>query len=288
VNQASDGTVPESLYQTVHDARTRWSQAPELPRTVQQELAARYHEAVGRIVATWPRAFRGHRPAIRATRKRMEKLVARVEELVPAQSQRRAQLSPAELLAQQWRERLAANTMSAGGATEVEDSRVASGRAGDPQRAGAVDASLARCRRTSPVRSTSGSMRDRSARPRLTECRKERALLTSGPSPVILLWAEHEGRAASCVLMARAVARVGRVWVATAPGEPWDPCRPRDRRVQRPDACSGWRIGQSTWARSIPRLTPSARRRVSSVGFRDTALTSLDGGPRHHHSIPRN
>ena len=52
----------------------------------------------------------------------MEKLVSRVEELVPAHSQPRA-LSPAELLAQQWRDRLAANTMSHGRAGEMEDTR---------------------------------------------------------------------------------------------------------------------------------------------------------------------
>jgi len=123
VNQATDGAVPDNLYQTVHDARARWGQAPELPRTVQQELAARYHQAVGRIVATWPGAFAGTDLDPDATRKRMEKLVARVEELVPAASHQRGPMSPAEQLAHQWRERLAANTMSRGRLTEVEDVR---------------------------------------------------------------------------------------------------------------------------------------------------------------------
>src|SRR3954468_17183234 len=122
VNQSTDGTVPENLYQTVHDARARWSQAPELPRTVQQELAARYHQAVGRIVAAWPGAFAGTDLDPDATRKRMEKLVIRVEELAVASPQR-AQLSPAELLAQQWRERLAANTMSHGRAADLDEAR---------------------------------------------------------------------------------------------------------------------------------------------------------------------
>ena len=31
-----------------------WQQAPELPRALQQDLAARYHQAVGTLVATWP------------------------------------------------------------------------------------------------------------------------------------------------------------------------------------------------------------------------------------------
>jgi hypothetical protein len=123
VNQATDGEVPPDLYKTVQDARARWSQAPELPRTVQQELAVSYHQAVGRIVSLWPAAFAGTDLDPEATRKRMEKLVARVEELVPSAGATRAELSPAELLAQKWRERLAANTMSHGRASELEDSR---------------------------------------------------------------------------------------------------------------------------------------------------------------------
>ena len=49
----------------------------------------------------------------------MEKLIAKVEELVPSQ----AALSPAERLAQQWRERLAANTMTGGKTADTEESR---------------------------------------------------------------------------------------------------------------------------------------------------------------------
>jgi len=41
----------------------------------------------------------------------MEKLVARVEALAPSKPAPAKALSPAELLAQQWRERLASNTM---------------------------------------------------------------------------------------------------------------------------------------------------------------------------------
>jgi hypothetical protein len=48
-----------------------------------------------------------------------------VEELAPARPAPARQLSPAELLAQQWRERLAANTISGGGrgASENDDAR---------------------------------------------------------------------------------------------------------------------------------------------------------------------
>jgi hypothetical protein len=116
--------APENLYETVHRARTQWQHAPELPRAVQQDLAARYHQAVARIVAAWPGAFAGTDLDPEATRKRMEKLLTKVEELASTQASRPANLSPTELLAQQLRERLAANTMSGGArAAEAEDAR---------------------------------------------------------------------------------------------------------------------------------------------------------------------
>ena len=116
--------APDNLYATVHQARTTWQHAPELPRAVQQDLAARYHQAVGRLVAAWPVAFAGTDLDPEATRKRMEKLLAKVEELVSTQPTRPVNLSPTELLAQQLRERLAANTMSGGvRAAEAEDAR---------------------------------------------------------------------------------------------------------------------------------------------------------------------
>jgi hypothetical protein len=113
---------PDNLYAKVQELRARWQQAPELPRTVQQDLAARYHQALGRLVAMRPAAFAGTDLDPEATRKRMEKLLARVEGLVPEKTRQQA-LSPAELLAQQWRERLAANTMTGGKAGETEDAR---------------------------------------------------------------------------------------------------------------------------------------------------------------------
>ena len=121
---AEAGPAPDGLYATIQQARTRWQQAPELPRAIQQDLAARYYEALGRIVSLWPDAFHGTDMDPETTRKRMAKLLARVEELVPSQTAKPAvALSPAELLAQQWRERLAANTISGGRTADLEDSR---------------------------------------------------------------------------------------------------------------------------------------------------------------------
>ena len=106
--------APDGLVDKVHEARARWQAAPELPRTVQQDLAASYHQALGRIVAAWPTAFAGTDLDPANTRKRMEKLLARIEGLVKTQSAAPPPASPAELLAQRWRERLAANTRAGG------------------------------------------------------------------------------------------------------------------------------------------------------------------------------
>ena len=114
--------APDGLHAVVQDARARWQQAPELPRHIQQELAVRYHQALGRLVAVWPGAFAGTDLDPETTRKRMEKLVAKVEEFAPA-GRHHATLSPTERLAQQLRERLAANTITGGKSAENDESR---------------------------------------------------------------------------------------------------------------------------------------------------------------------
>ena len=54
----------------------------------------------------------------------MEKLVNKIESLLPADAKESpANLSPAEMLARQWREALAANTMGAAAARQAEDAR---------------------------------------------------------------------------------------------------------------------------------------------------------------------
>jgi len=122
-NGDAPGEAPPNLYATVQEARTRWQQAPEVPRQVQQDFAARYFQAVGRLVGTWPAAFGGTDLDPDTTRKRMEKLLAKVEELVPSGQERAQtrQLSPTELLAEKWRERLAANTIAGGRVAEQNE-----------------------------------------------------------------------------------------------------------------------------------------------------------------------
>ena len=115
--------APDGLFTVVQEARATWQQAPELPRHMQEELARRYHQVLGRLVATWPDAFGGTDLDPEATRRRMEKLVAKVEEFVPAEGRPAANLSPTEHLARQLRERLAANTITGGRTAESDESR---------------------------------------------------------------------------------------------------------------------------------------------------------------------
>jgi hypothetical protein len=115
-----DHPVPDGLADTVREARARWQQAADLPRHVLQPLAGRYQDALRRLVAAYPSGFGGTDLDPDLTRRRMEKLIATVEELAPAAGP--AALSPTERLAQQLRERLASNTI-AGRAAEDEDAR---------------------------------------------------------------------------------------------------------------------------------------------------------------------
>jgi len=110
------GDAPADLFDTVQKSRVRWQQAPEVPRTAGQELSTRYHEALGRLISAWPAAFSQTDLDPDVTRRRMEKLVGRVEALGASVPDAPVTLSPTERLAQQLRERLAANTMS--GATK--------------------------------------------------------------------------------------------------------------------------------------------------------------------------
>ncbi len=117
------GPAPDGLYVLIQQIRERWQQAPELPRHLQQDLAARFHQALGRLVVTWPAAFSGTDIDPEATRSRMESLVAKVEGFIGPQGPPAAALSPAELLARQWRDRLASNTIGGGRPVENEESR---------------------------------------------------------------------------------------------------------------------------------------------------------------------
>jgi hypothetical protein len=121
---AADATAPDDLYAKVQAARARWVQGPELPRHSLAPLAERVNAALYTLVLRWPDRFAGTDLDPDQTRTKMEKLIAKVEKQLPTESAEPAKnLSPAELLARQWREALAANTMGAGAARQAEDAR---------------------------------------------------------------------------------------------------------------------------------------------------------------------
>ncbi len=121
---ATEATAPDDLYARVQAARARWVQGPELPRHTLAPLSERVNAALFSLVTRWPDGFKGTDLDPEQTKGRMEKLIAKVEKQLPTESVEPAKnLSPAELLARQWREALAANTMGAGASRQAEDAR---------------------------------------------------------------------------------------------------------------------------------------------------------------------
>jgi hypothetical protein len=122
--EVTDAPMPDDLYAKVQAARARYLQGPELPRHTLAPLADRVNGAMLALVHRWPEAFRGTDMDPDLTKRKMEKLVAKIEALLPPDSKEpSANLSPAELLARQWREALAANTMGAAASRQAEEAR---------------------------------------------------------------------------------------------------------------------------------------------------------------------
>ena len=121
---AGEAPQPDDLYAKVQAARARWVQGPELPRHTLAPLADRVNAALYQLVTRWPDGFKGTDLDPEQTKVKMEKLIAKVEKRLPIEAAEPVKnLSPAELLARQWREALAANTMGAGAARQAEDAR---------------------------------------------------------------------------------------------------------------------------------------------------------------------
>jgi hypothetical protein len=120
----TDPPPPEDLYAKVQAARARYLQGPEVPRHTLAPLADRLNAAMLALVQQWPDAFRATDMDPELTKRKMEKLVNKIEALLPPDSKEPVgDLSPAEVLARQWREALAANTMGAAAARQAEDAR---------------------------------------------------------------------------------------------------------------------------------------------------------------------
>jgi hypothetical protein len=108
----------DGLLEKVRSLRTGWQQAGTVPREAARVLTERYERALGAIAASAPDAFRHTELDIQANRKQLEALCERVERLAGKETPAATAESPAELLAHQLREALAANTI--GGRVDEE------------------------------------------------------------------------------------------------------------------------------------------------------------------------
>ncbi len=105
------GEAPEGLGDRVRDLQQQWRQAPDLPHALRRKLAARFGQAISRVVAAYPAAFRGTELDPARQLARLDELCRRVESLIGKEIEPDA--SPAEILATRWRDALASNLMGA-------------------------------------------------------------------------------------------------------------------------------------------------------------------------------
>jgi hypothetical protein len=102
----------------VRSLRTRWANAPVLPRDVLASLGQRFEAALSAAVSADPDAVRGSEFDVAANLRRLHDLVSRAEQLAGPEPARRDPASPASILATQLREALAANTIGGRGEDE--------------------------------------------------------------------------------------------------------------------------------------------------------------------------
>lgn len=103
--------VPEEgILKHVLALKRQWDSAPTLPRAEGEPLAVRFAQAMNRLSELHAEAFKGSELDPETTRQRLEHLCELVEGLA-GEDRTSEQLSPAAILATQWREALAANTI---------------------------------------------------------------------------------------------------------------------------------------------------------------------------------
>jgi hypothetical protein len=105
------GEAPSDIVTLIRTAQVGMKDGGRISGERAEALDRRFSEAVQRLVAAWPDAFRGSDLDPAANRKKLEKLCETVEALVAERPARDQAASPAELLARQLREALASNTM---------------------------------------------------------------------------------------------------------------------------------------------------------------------------------
>ncbi len=142
---AAGGETGENIAEGVRAAQAAWKAAPPLAGPPGSALQARHAAAVEAVVDAWPDAFKGTDLDAAANRARLEVLCATVEAMTRDDAKpASAAASPAAVLAERWREALAANTMGA----RVDESAI------KRERKDKVEAARAAWSRVGPVGSS--------------------------------------------------------------------------------------------------------------------------------------
>ena len=113
--EGAEPVAPPELLEKVRSLRTRWNQSTTAVRQGADPLSARFMSAMERVLTTYPDAFKASELDVDASRRRMEKLVARLESFV---SENEAKPESSQDLATRLREALASNTI--GGSAGME------------------------------------------------------------------------------------------------------------------------------------------------------------------------
>jgi hypothetical protein len=120
--EGTEATPPDDLVARVQAAQTAWRQAGELPRDMMAPLDERFARVRDRLVELFPEAFAGTELDPEASRRKAEKLVERVENLLSdlAPDGGAQTIQTTEELAARLRDALAANTI---GGKEAQEAR---------------------------------------------------------------------------------------------------------------------------------------------------------------------
>jgi Domain of Unknown Function (DUF349) len=113
--EGAEPVAPPELLEKVRSLRTRWNQSTTAVSKGADPLSGRFMSAMERVLTTYPEAFKASELDVDASRRRMEKLVARLESFV---SENEAKPESGQDLAARLREALASNTI--GGSAGME------------------------------------------------------------------------------------------------------------------------------------------------------------------------
>ena len=114
IEPGPDREPADSIAERVRAAQAAWKAAPAVQGSQAGSLQTRYTQAVASVVEAWPDAFKGTDLDAAANRARLEALCGLVEGMARDDAKPASPAaSPAAMLAERWREALAANTMGA-------------------------------------------------------------------------------------------------------------------------------------------------------------------------------